>query len=275
MSTTNGVGRYVPAMPQFRCPTCRSPLDGTTTGMRCAQGHSFDRAREGYVNLLPGGRLAGRSAGDDETMVRSRRQVFDAGLYDPVLDAVAAAVATDAPADVLDIGCGEGSYGRAIAARCGAQVWGIDVSKPAVKVAARRHREGRYAVASAYALPFADHEFDAVTNVFSPRDFAEMFRVLRPGAPAFVVTPGPHHLVEIKRALYDSPRDHADDDESSPAERETSIRFSLALPDEHLRLCLLQMTPYWWSATEPRRQAVVAGVDVVTIDMRLRVHRCP
>jgi len=134
-------------MPSFRCPSCGEPLGEVVAGIRCPNGHSFDRAREGYVNLLPAGRVKGRPSGDDDMMVRARRSVFDAGLYDPVIngvaDAVVSALAGIPAADVLDIGCGEGSYGHAIAARSDAQVWGIDISKAAVKLAARRSDAGR------------------------------------------------------------------------------------------------------------------------------------
>ena len=109
-------------------------------------------------------------------MVRARRTVFDAGLYDPVIDAVAAMVTHTQPGSILDAGCGEGSYLARGTAAFPASGWGIDVSKPAIRLAARRHSQHHYAIASSYALPFADASFDAVINVFSPRDFAEMAR---------------------------------------------------------------------------------------------------
>ncbi|MCU1368352.1 MAG: Methyltransferase type 11, partial [Ilumatobacteraceae bacterium] len=249
----------------------------------CANGHHFDRAREGYVNLLPGGRLKGRSSGDDEAMVRSRRAVFDAGLYDPIIDAVAETAAPlfdDAgPRAVVDCGCGEGSYLARLCDLAGADGWGIDVSKPAVRAAARRHRFQHHAVASSYSLPFDDRSFDVAVSVFSPRPHAEMFRVLRPDGAAIVVRPGPDHLAELKAIIYTDPRRHRDsaeldDDEGWPNPVSTrAVQFELDLAEPELRTALLEMTPFWWSAGEVQRTLVAEQAVRVTADMRIAVFR--
>lgn len=261
-------------VPAFRCPSCANPLHESAAGFVCERGHHFDRAREGYVNLVPGGRLKGRPAGDDDTMVKARRAVFDAGLYTPIIDAVATEVASVRPRFILDAGCGEGSYLRRATELSTALGWGIDVSKPAMKLAAKRHREVRFAIASSYALPFEDAAFDAVINVFSPRHFPEMRRVLRVGGVAVVVTPGPHHLSQLKALLYDDPREHAEAaDAQDGAERTSTVSFTLDLTDPQARANLLEMTPYWWSATAERRAAVLATPLEVTVDVRITRYR--
>jgi 23S rRNA (guanine745-N1)-methyltransferase len=242
-------------------------------------GHVFDVAREGYVNLLVGGRLPSGPSGDDEAMVRARRAVFDAGCYDPIIDAVAgevSAVLADGPASdrsVLDAGCGEGTYlARAVAAS-GAAGWGIDISKVAVRLAARRHSACRFAVASSYRLPFADASFDALVDVFSPRPFDELLRVLRPGGVAVVVTPGPDHLAELKALVYDTPRAHVDDEPAPEPQSVRSVRFTVDLVEPALRRSLLEMTPYWWSTTDERRARVEAALTSVGADMVITTYR--
>lgn len=37
----------------FRCPVCGGPLDREERVLRCAAGHSYDLAKEGYAYLLP------------------------------------------------------------------------------------------------------------------------------------------------------------------------------------------------------------------------------
>ena len=257
----------------FRCPHCSLPLVEHERVVECDAGHSFDRAREGYVNLLVGGRLAGGQSGDDDTMVRARRAVFDAGRYDPIIDAVTAAVRAIDATSVLDAGCGEGTY---LARACGdvAEGWGIDISKVAVRLAAGRHHACRFAVASIYRLPFADASFDAVINVFSPRAFDEMMRVLSPGGIAVVVTPGPAHLAQLKALIYDTPRPHHDDEVGGPdRERVESVRFTVDLREPALRRHLLEMTPYWWSANDEARMRVEAGLGEVDVDVVLSVYR--
>ncbi len=230
------------------------------------------------MNLLPGGRVKSRPAGDDESMVRARRIVFDAGLYDPVIDAVAAAVASVHPSYVVDAGCGEGTYLARATATTVAQGWGIDISKSATRLAARRHQAHHFAVASSYMMPFADDTFDAIINVFSPRDFAEMRRVLRVGGIAVVVTPGPAHLAQLKAIVYDEPRLHAastspldGSDEPAP-DSVAEIRFELQLDDPVLRLSLLEMTPFWWSTAPARRDIIAATPLTVDVDVRLKLY---
>jgi 23S rRNA (guanine745-N1)-methyltransferase len=284
VSTVHGRGRiehYVNVA--FRCPHCLESLAERQQEYVCPSGHHFDRAKEGYVNLLPGGRLKSRPAGDDDSMVRARRRVFDAGLYDPVIGAVAASVAHSPVTNIVDAGCGEGSYLAAAATLSGAAGWGIDISKPAIRLASRRHRAHRYAIASSYALPFADNSFEALINVFSPRDFAEMLRVLAPGGRAIVATPGPRHLAQLKALVYNDPRPHVDRsdtdtdaaaDEPSP-DHVSSVQFERSLDDQDLRLSLLEMTPFWWSTTPERREVIAATPLVVDIDIQLWVYRKP
>jgi 23S rRNA (guanine745-N1)-methyltransferase len=256
----------------FRCPHCELPLVGDERSWTCGSGHVFDRAREGYVNLMVGGRLAGGPSGDDDTMVRSRRAVFDAGCYDPVIDAVADAVRATGASDVLDAGCGEGTY-LARACSAGVSAWGIDISKVAVRLAAKRYPSCTFAVASSYRLPFADESFGALIDVFSPRPFDELLRVLRPGGAAIVVTPGPEHLAALKSMVYDTPRPHVDDEAAPIPTSVERIRFTVDLSAPALRRQLLEMTPYWWSTPPGRRDRVESALTSVDADMVLTTYR--
>lgn len=230
------------------------------------------------MHLLPSGRKKGRPPGDDAGMVRARRALFDAGHYRPVMRAVAEAVAAASPVHVLDAGCGEGSYLAAVTDRTGAQGWGIDVSKPAVRLAARRYPHHHYAVASTYVLPFADAAFDAAVTVFAPRHFTELERVVRPGGLVVVASPGPEHLDGLKALLYDEPRRHdvkphvSGDGGPAPLHVER-VRFVLELDDPAHVTNLLQMTPYWWQATPERQAAACAAPLVTTVDVWVSSHR--
>jgi 23S rRNA (guanine745-N1)-methyltransferase len=264
--------------PRWRCPHCALPLTESEKVVACANGHVFDRAREGYVNLLVGGRLAGGPSGDDEAMVRARRTVFDAGMYEPVIDAVASVVAGSGARSVLDAGCGEGTYLARAASAARADGWGIDISKAACRLAARRHSGLHIAVASSYQLPFADESFEALINVFSPRSFSEMMRVLAPGGVAVVATPGAGHLAQLKALIYDAPRAHREPDEAPepdrpPAESIGRVAFTLDLADPQLRRSLLEMTPYWWNTSPERRAVIEATPLLVDVDVVLTVYR--
>ena len=253
----------------FRCPHCSAPLLRDATGASCGAAHRFDRSADGYLHLLPGGRKRGAAEpGDSAQMIRARRAIFDAGYYRPIMDAVAAVV--DGCERVLDAGCGEGSYLGAVSA---ATRFGIDVSKPGVRLAGRRYRDIEFAVASSYRLPFDDTMFDAVISVFAPRPFNEFDRVLRPGGVVVTVSPGPDHLAGLRQHLYRDAQPHEPSSDLASVDTRAMIhtqrvQFDLSLPADDARL-LLQMTPYWWSAT-PDQQANV-GALTTTADMFIEV----
>jgi ubiquinone/menaquinone biosynthesis C-methylase UbiE len=94
-------------------------------------------------------------------------------------------------ARVLDVGCGEGYFLHRLMEFGAAQAVGIDLMPERVEAARRRYPDLRFIRANAAELPFADGEFDVVTqftclsSVLDPglrRAIAsEMWRVLRPG----------------------------------------------------------------------------------------------
>ncbi|MEU8116978.1 putative RNA methyltransferase [Micromonospora sp. NPDC048947] len=246
---------------RLRCPVCGEPLAeataGSTATLRCPRRHSFDIARQGYVNLL-----AGRAphAGDSAEMVAARADFLAAGHYDVISAALAAAVtdavgrlgAADAPHPaptpptlcsapaeatgsrpsrrlegcrakdttaevrvepptpdfgayplVVDAGAGTGRYlGAVLAALPDAVGLALDVSKPALRRAARAHPRAAAALADTWQrLPLADASTDVLLNVFAPRNGPEFHRVLDPAGALLVVTPDTDHLAELVDAL--------------------------------------------------------------------------
>jgi 23S rRNA (guanine745-N1)-methyltransferase len=261
----------------YRCPNCTQVLASDASGWGCGSGHRFDRAKEGYVNLLPAGRKKGGDAGDSAEMLAARRRFFDRGHYAPVMAAVAAMVPSTATT-VLDAGCGEGSYLAAVSAvasrfaRNGAlERHGIDIAKPGIRMAARRHHDMSFAVASAYRLPFPDASFDAVLSVFAPRPFEEFSRVLRDGGVTVVASPGAAHLASLRQLLYDEQRVEHDDVPHGATEAER-VNYELTLDGDDLR-SLLHMTPHWWRASPARRNEVLALAQLTTtVDIWVTRH---
>lgn len=97
------------------CPLCQAPLARLDNGVACPAGHRFDRARQGYLNLLPVQHKNSRDPGDNQAMVEARRDFLDAGHYAPVARRLAELAAERQPQAWLDIGCGEGYYTAQIA----------------------------------------------------------------------------------------------------------------------------------------------------------------
>jgi len=255
-------------MSAFICPLCRQPLQQNPKTWSCAQGHSFDVAREGYVNLLPVQHKSSREPGDSPQMVMARREFLQAGHYQPLRDAALALLMPLRGQNLLDIGCGEGYYTSALTAAA-AEVSGLDIAKPAIQLAARRFRDITWLVGSAALLPLADASVDTVCSLFSQLQIAEMQRVLKPGGRVLVVTPAPDHLWSLREQLFDAVQPHEPDKFlagfGSAFELHTrqELRVSLSLTRQALGQLLL-MTPYAWKAKPEKRAALEASESFFT-----------
>ncbi|WP_439647029.1 putative RNA methyltransferase [Blastococcus haudaquaticus] len=179
------------------CPVCGGPLAGLpgATGLRCPQGHSFDRARQGHVTLLPPGHRP--PSGDSAEMVADRVAFLDAGHYAGITAALADAAGR--PASLLDLGGGTGHHLAGVLDRLPDSAGVVLDSSPyAARRAARAHPRAVAVVADSWArLPVGDGVVDAVLVVFAPRNGPEIARVLRPDGRLVVVTPAPDHLGEL------------------------------------------------------------------------------
>ena len=197
----------LPALPPravalLACPACGADLSALPgdRGLRCAAGHSFDRARQGQVTLLrPDARPP---SGDSAEMVADRVAFLAAGHYAGVTAALTAAVREDGdrpPETVLDLGGGTGHHLAAVLDGLpDAAGVVLDSSRYAARRAARAHPRAMAVVADAWQrLPVRDGVVDRVMVTFAPRNGPETARVLRPGGRLVVVTPAPDHLHEL------------------------------------------------------------------------------
>lgn len=184
------------------CPRCGSPLVSATDGraVACPHGHSFDLARQGYLNLL-GGPQPGNA--DTTAMVGARDRFLSGGHYAPIADRLRALASRETPdVRLLDAGTGTGYYLAAMLEQRDARGIGLDVSVAACRKAARAHPRLGAVVADIWqGIPVGVGLFDVVSCVFAPRNAAEFCRVLKPGGRLIVVHPEPEHLAELRGAL--------------------------------------------------------------------------
>lgn len=236
------------------CPHCAQPLVREAHAFECASGHSFDVAASGYCNLLTGSR-PGDKTGDSKEMVLARRRFLDSGAYQPLRDAVCSSAEALAPKDcahVVDAGCGEGYYTRAVAqtlADSGRTLTmiGADISKSATQYAAKRDKLTTYITASTYHMPVADHSADLILSLFAPAPPQELARMLTENGSVLQVVPGAEHLWELKQAVYDTPYRNREDKHRLDGFELTDRRkltYSAEICGSERIQALFSMTPY-------------------------------
>jgi len=232
------------ALPYLRCPICAQPLARLEKTLRCFRGHSFDMARQGYADLSAG-RLP--HTGDSAEMVADREAFLAAGHYDFIAEALAAAAPTGG--FLVDAGVGTGFYLSRALGETSSGV-GLDVSKPALRRAARAHPRAAAVLTDLWRpLPIVDGVAAAVLNVFAPRNGAEYRRILRPDGVLLVVTPTAEHLRELVTSYgmigVDPDKERRVSDslaEYFALERTRTLRATLRLEAREART-LIGMTP--------------------------------
>ncbi|RXJ73897.1 23S rRNA (guanine(745)-N(1))-methyltransferase [Veronia nyctiphanis] len=264
----------------YLCPLCSAPLNQHQNSYRCDSNHQFDIAKEGYVNLLPVQHKRSKDPGDNKKMMQARRQFLDGGHYQPMRDAVSELLsqqlAITKHVDVLDIGCGEGYYTSHFQHTLpDASVHGLDISKVAIRYAAKRYRDVAFLVASSQRLPFADNQMDAVVRIYAPCNGEELQRVVKHDGIVVTVTPGPRHLYQLKAGIYDEVRLHDIPVEEIPGfelASEQSVAYNMTLNSADATT-LLQMTPFAWRAPEALWQQLKnADAFHCEADFTLRVY---
>ena len=258
---------------KFICPKCSLPLTVSEGGVAtCPSRHTYDRSREGYYNLLLG--ASAGTHGDNREMVDARRTFLDTGAYSPLAERIAALVCERARDGdfILDVGSGEGYYTDKIysalySSSISATVHGFDVSKEAVKYAARKNRAITYAVASAYRMPIADGSVDIATNVFSPLAIDETARVLRSGGTFIMAIPDECHLMGLKRELYRTPYKNEPADTALPYMRlikSERVRYEITLDTQEKIYSLFMMTPYAYRTPREARERLLSLSTLTT-----------
>jgi 23S rRNA (guanine745-N1)-methyltransferase len=271
------------------CPLDGAPLQRSGASWRCADGHCFDIAAQGYVNLLPVQNKRSLDPGDSKDMVAARRRFLEAGHYQPIADAVAQALLQAAPAartlTCLDAGCGEGYYLRQLAATAGdahpLALLGLDISKWAVQAAAKRDGQdargtprAAWVVGSNAGLPVLPGTLDRVLCMFGFPVYPEFARVLRRGGELLQVDAGPEHLRELREVIYPTLKPER------PAARQAppgfahlgtdTLRFQIHVDGAAPIADLLAMTPHLYRATaEGRARAAALTALTMTVDVRL------
>ncbi len=257
----------------FACPKCkqRLALVPNFNTKACANGHTYDRARAGYYNLLLG--VGGGTHGDNAEMVEARRSFLSLGYYSALADRLADLVSecTGIGECVLDAGCGEGYYTDRIEHKLselygGSNVLAFDISKDAVRQAVKRNRDISYCVASSYDMPLPDSSVDTVYNAFSPLALDEVRRVLKKNGRFIMVYPGREHLFGLKEKIYKTPYKNEPQDaaiDGFELLKEETLTYDITLTDKESIRSLFMMTPYAYRTSKEDSDRIMS-LDTIT-----------
>ncbi len=262
------------------CPFCQEALEETGNTLICPNRHTFDIAREGYVNLL-----RKKLPGDTREMLIARRAFLEKGFYQPLSDAlnelVLAQLQTrEQPLHILDAGCGEGYYlGRlqqslqapVRSEQDGNNYLGLDISKDAIRMAAKRYPEIDFIVANLKdPLPIKDQTVHLLLNIFAPRNPSEFARVLVPGGWLLVVIPTSEHLRQLRETLQllqieDQKQQHiqAQFQADFSLVQTVSVQYPLHLQTEQIVQAVM-MTPNYWHMEPEKRQMLASLSEIET-----------
>jgi len=273
------------------CPVCQSPLTLTTEKQLCCeQQHSFDRARQGYFNLLLSHKKRSKSPGDSAEMVVARQRFLDSGFYYPISDAInqlagAALIKAEEPISLADIGCGEGYYTVNMAQYLANfekayEFYGIDISKEAIISASKRDKQlVNWLVASGNQMPIADQSLDLATCLFTRLMPEEFHRVLKEDGLLITVNTGEQHLIELREILYDTIKPSFFSPEKVLSEHfelveEQEVKYQNQLESSEQIQDLLLMTPHHWRATAEKKAELFAYQSLtITVDAQIHIFK--
>lgn len=230
---------------KIKCPVCKAPLIKNEKTLQCINKHSFDIARQGYVNLIPSNK---KRLGDNKDLVDARTLFLSKGYYQNLQTRLKEICLSLNPSSLLDCGCGQGYYTNALQdtlSNC--EVFGIDLSKEAIKTAARANKKVQYFIANSFDLPILDNCIDCCTNIFTPIASDEIKRVLKPSGKLIIVSPDVYHLFELKQEVYDHPYLNEPlefNDSSFKLIHKESVKNTITLTSNQDIEALFSMTPY-------------------------------
>lgn len=272
------------------CPVCKEKLikDASNKTYRCQNNHSYDIAKEGYVNLLISNQKNSKNPGDSKEMVLSRVEFLSMDYYKPISDKINEMIVECLGTDnnknfnIMDLGCGEGYYLTNLKnymdnKNIKANYYGIDVSKEAVKYASKTNKECVWAVGNNFHIPAECKSVDCILSVFSPIDINECNRVLKDDGVFVRVLPRTNHLIQLRNIIYSevhlNEKVYKASDEENEYIKESNVTFDINLNKEEI-LSLLKMTPHYWKSTAENKEKLELYESlVITIDMRIGVFQ--
>lgn len=270
-------------MSPFICPLCQSHFSQTNNTQICENNHHFDIAKEGYLNLLPVNAKNSKNPGDNKEMMMARRTFLNSGGYLPLAEKLATIVsrltAEKDEATLLDLGCGEGYYTNFLENNLPEStiINALDISKVAIRYAAKRYKTINFCVASAYDVPLESNSIDALIRIYAPSLDSELQRLIKQNGYLITVTPAPRHLYELRERIYEQVNAHLSENEAPEGFikiEQINLNYPLKISDPKILEDLIQMTPFAWKYNEQKMKLLLAeGKWEIECDFNIEVYQ--
>jgi 23S rRNA (guanine745-N1)-methyltransferase len=263
------------------CPICNEKLEKTDKSYKCKNNHTFDMAKSGYLNLLISNKKRSKNPGDDKEMVLARRNFLNTNIYKKISEGVNETISKLINSkNLVDIGCGEGYYTSKIKENFDdIEIYGVDISKEAINLAAKIYKNINWLVASALNLPFSDNSIDISLVMFSRFIPEENFRILSKNGHLIVVSTDDNHLIELKKVLYDKVKIESVDIVKEAKDyfvhkEMKKVNYKRKLNSNEEIMNLFNMTPYKWKT---KKEAVEKLKEInnleITIDVKIDIFQ--
>jgi 23S rRNA (guanine745-N1)-methyltransferase len=261
----------------LRCPICHSAFKENPQGLVCNNRHQFDRSKEGYFNLLPVQNKNSLTPGDTKEQLKSRRDFLESGFFEPLKSKILSLMDPSSKS-VLDLGCGEGYFTRALATHLpDAEVYGVDIAKAGITMAAKAAKSlanVTHLVASNFDLPLQDHSMDMILRILAPSKDSELQRVLKPDGKLLIVIPGEQHLIDLRKKIYQEvrPLQSLPEIEGFFLKETIDVQFPIKLNQPEQVQSLLSMTPFFWKVTDKFRTDIASSIFQDQSDFLINIY---
>ncbi len=274
----------------FTCPICNSSMKVMEfKSLICSNHHTFDFAKQGYVNLT----THSVNTKYSKALFEARRKLItEAEFYKPLSEAVAKIIndhvgQTKEIISILDTGCGEGSHLSNICDIVSSNFFknivgvGIDISKEGIMVASKNYSNKIWAVADLAKTPFKDKQFDVILNILSPSNYAEFNRLLKSDGLVIKIAPQSGYLKELREHLFQK-TEKQNYSNSETVERfnenfqfveSSRLSYTVNLNKSAIEW-LVQMTPLTWSTTEEQVTSFLnKDSALITVDLDILIGK--
>ncbi|NBK97335.1 MAG: methyltransferase domain-containing protein [Erysipelotrichia bacterium] len=235
------------------CPVCKQELQKEEKRYVCKKNHSFDMAKQGYTNLYL---KSSKNSGDNKEMIAARTSFLNMHHYDRLVDAIIEIVKEKQGNTVIDAGCGEGYYTNLISQATNSEIYAFDLSKEALKYAAKQNKQIHYYLSSIFDIPMSDESCDLLLNIFAPLANEEYYRLVKSGGYLIKVDPHHTHLKEMKDLLYDEVYENevlALKVKGFRLEKYQELTYTMHLKKEAIQ-ALFKMTPYYYKSSKKKSE---------------------